>query len=70
MTVFTCSPYSFVSKAEPQVVLNTHTEHYFHDVFKNNVRSTGKSAYAWKGTTLRVMIASRPDGITGPGNYG
>jgi hypothetical protein len=62
-----------VSQGESQVVLNTLTEHYFHDAFKNNGRNTGKGAYAWKGTTSRVMVASRPsrpDGSTSPGNYG
>jgi hypothetical protein len=39
-------------------------------------RSAGNGAYVWKGTTSRVMVASRPkvsfwpDGNTSPGNYG
>jgi hypothetical protein len=41
-----------------------------------NDRSTGRGAVAWKGTTVRVMVASRskvsfcPDGSTIPRNYG
>jgi hypothetical protein len=41
-----------------------------------NGRSTGNGAYTRKGTTLRVMVASRskvsfwPNGSTSPGNYG
>jgi hypothetical protein len=60
--------------AESQAVLNALTEHNFQDAFKNG-RSTGNGAL-WKGTTLRVMVASRPevsflpDGSTSPRNYG
>jgi hypothetical protein len=39
-------------------VLITLTEHDSQDAFKND-RSTGKSVYARKGTTLRVKMASR-----------
>jgi hypothetical protein len=60
-----------VIEAESQTVLNTLPEHNFQDAFKN-----GRSAMnVWKGTTLRVMVASwpkvsfLPDG-TSPGNYG
>jgi hypothetical protein len=41
-----------------------------------NGRSTGNVAYVWKGTTLRVMVPSRPkvsfwpDGNSSPRNYG
>jgi hypothetical protein len=48
-----------VIKAELQVVLNTLTEHDFQDVFKNG-RHAGNGTYARKGTTSRVMVASRP----------
>jgi hypothetical protein len=48
-----------VIETEPQAVLNTLTEHDFQDAFKNG-RSTGNSAYSWKGTTFRVMVTSRP----------
>jgi hypothetical protein len=40
------------------------------------ISSAGKCAYLRKGTTSRVIVASRnkvnfwPDGITSPGNYG
>jgi hypothetical protein len=46
--------------AELQAVTHTLTEHEFQDAFKKDGRSTGNSAYARKGTTLRVMVASRP----------
>jgi hypothetical protein len=45
--------------AEYQAVLNTLTKLYFQDAFKNG-RSAGNGAYAPKGTTSRVMLASRP----------
>jgi hypothetical protein len=41
-----------------------------------NVRSAGDGVYARKGTSSRMMVASRskvsfwPDGSTSPGNYG
>jgi hypothetical protein len=47
-----------VIEAESQAVLNTLTDHDFQDAFKNS-RSVGSSAYALKGTTSRVMVASR-----------
>jgi hypothetical protein len=43
-----------VIKAESQAVLNTLKEHNFQNASKNG-RGTGNNAYAWKGTTLRVM---------------
>jgi histone-lysine N-methyltransferase SETMAR len=49
-----------VIEAESQAVLNTLTEHNFQDAFKNG-RSTGNGVFVWKGTTLRVMVASRPE---------
>jgi hypothetical protein len=39
-------------------------------------RSAGNGEYTWKGTTLRMMVVSRPkvsfspDGRTSPRNYG
>jgi hypothetical protein len=48
-----------VIKAESQAVLNTLTKYDFQDAFKND-RSNGNGAYQQKGTTLRVMVASRP----------
>jgi hypothetical protein len=48
-----------VTEAELLAALNTLTEHDFQDEFKNG-RRTGNGAYAWKGTTLRVMAASKP----------
>jgi 2'-5' RNA ligase len=45
-------------EAESQAVLNTLTEHSLQIAFKN-VRSAGNGAYALKGTTSRVMVASR-----------
>jgi hypothetical protein len=47
-----------VVEAESQAVLNTLTEHDFQDAFKNG-RSAGSGAYTQKGTTSRVMVASR-----------
>jgi hypothetical protein len=53
-----------VIEAELQAVLNTLTEHDFHD------------AYAQKEIASRAMVTSRPkaslwsDGSTSPGNYG
>lgn len=40
-----------------RVVVNTHTEHYFQDVFKN-ARMGRKGAYLRKGNTSRVEVAS------------
>jgi hypothetical protein len=48
-----------VIDVELQAVLNILTEHNFQDAFKNG-RSAGNGACAWKGTTSRVMVASRP----------
>jgi hypothetical protein len=45
-------------EAESCEVLNTHTRHDFQAVIKNG-RSAGFGAYAWKGTTSRVMVVSR-----------
>jgi hypothetical protein len=45
--------------AKSQMVLNTLTEQDFQDAYKNG-RSAGNGAYARKGTTSRVMVASRP----------
>jgi hypothetical protein len=65
-----------MTKAEPQVVLNTLTEHEFQDAFTKNGRSAGNGAYVRKGTTLGLMMASRTkasfwsDGSASPGNYG
>jgi hypothetical protein len=58
-------------EAESQAVLNTLTEYDFQDGIKNG-RSAGNGAYARKGTTSRVMVASRPeaDDTTGPVNDG
>jgi hypothetical protein len=47
-----------VMEAESQMVLKTLTEHDFQDAFKNGT-STRKGACAWKGTTSRMMVASR-----------
>jgi hypothetical protein len=46
-------------EAESQAALNTLTEHDFQDAFKIG-RSAGNGACARKGTTWRVMVASRP----------
>jgi hypothetical protein len=48
-----------VIEAESEAVLNTLTEHDFRDAFKNG-RNTGTGADMWKGTTLRMMVASGP----------
>jgi hypothetical protein len=48
-----------VTEAESQAILNTLSEHDFQHAFKNG-RGAGNSAYAWKGSTSRVMAASRP----------
>jgi hypothetical protein len=50
---------SEVIKAELQAVLNTFTEHDFQDALKNGSRSAMISVYVRKGTTSRVMGASR-----------
>jgi hypothetical protein len=41
-------------------MLNTLIENKFQDAFKKNGRSAGNVAYICKGTTSRVMVASRP----------
>jgi hypothetical protein len=46
-------------EAESQAVLNSLKEHDFQGAFKN-IRSAGNGAYALKGTSSRVMVASRP----------
>jgi hypothetical protein len=48
-----------VIEAEPQAVPNSLREHDFKDALKNG-RSAGNGVYTWKGTTSRVMVASRP----------
>jgi hypothetical protein len=48
-----------VIDAESQAVLNNYTEHDFQDAFRNGRRARN-GAYARKGTTSRVMVASRP----------
>jgi hypothetical protein len=49
-----------VIEAESQAVLNTLTEHDFQNAFKN-CRRAGNGTYArTKGTTSKVMVASRP----------
>jgi hypothetical protein len=48
-----------VVDAESQAVLKTLTEHDLQDAFKNCTRA-GNCAYARKGTTSRVIVASRP----------
>jgi hypothetical protein len=64
-----------VLEAELQAVLNALTEHNFQDALKNG-RSAEYGAYMRKGTTSRVMVASRPrvrfwtDGGTSPRSYG
>jgi hypothetical protein len=64
-----------VIKAESQAVLSTFTQPDFQDAFKKG-RSAAQSKYARKGTTSRVMVASRPqkrfwpDDSPSPGNYG
>jgi hypothetical protein len=46
-----------VIEVESQAVLNTLTEQNFQDAFRNG-RSCGNGAYARKGTTSNVMVAS------------
>jgi hypothetical protein len=64
-----------VIETESLAVLNTLTDHDFEDAFKNG-KNAGNGAYAQKGTTSRVMAASRPivsfwpDGSPSLGNYG
>jgi hypothetical protein len=48
-----------VTEAESQGVLNILTEHDFKDALKNG-RSTGYGACSYKGTSLRLLVASRP----------
>jgi hypothetical protein len=48
-----------VMEAELQAVLNTLTEHGYHDAFRNGRRG-GNSAYARKGTASKVTVGSRP----------
>jgi hypothetical protein len=48
-----------VIEAQSQATLNTITEYDFQDAFKSGING-GNGAFAWKGTTLRVMVASRP----------
>jgi hypothetical protein len=48
-----------VIETESQAVLNALTEHDFQDALKNG-RSAGNGVYMQKGTTSRVMGASRP----------
>jgi hypothetical protein len=45
--------------AESQVMMNAPIEHNFQDAFTKG-RSAENGVYAWKGTTSRVMVASRP----------
>jgi hypothetical protein len=47
-----------VIEAESQAVLNALTEQDLQDAFKNG-RSAGNGVYTRKGTTARVMMASR-----------
>jgi hypothetical protein len=48
-----------VIETESQAVLNTLTEHDFHDAFKKRQKGW-KGAYSRKGTFSRVMVTSRP----------
>jgi hypothetical protein len=50
-----------VIEAESQAVLNTLTEHDFQDEFKKIAEALELFIHmdTWKGTTLRVMVASR-----------
>jgi hypothetical protein len=48
-----------VTEAELQAVLKALIEHGFQDIFKKG-RNAGIGAYAWKGTTMRMMVASMP----------
>jgi hypothetical protein len=58
-----------VMGAESQAVLCTPTDHDFQDAFKNG-RSAGNGACARKGTTLMLMVPSRPKVSFRPdGNY-
>jgi hypothetical protein len=63
-----------VIEVESQGLLNTLTEYDFQDAFKNG-RSARNCAYARKGTTSRVVVATRPKvnfcpgGSPRPGNY-
>jgi hypothetical protein len=62
-------------EAESQAVLHTLREHNFQDAVKNG-RSFGNGTYSRKGTTSRVMVASRskvtvlPHGSTSHENSG
>jgi hypothetical protein len=47
-----------VIEAESQAVLNTLMKHDFQDAFEDG-SSDGNKVYMWKGTTSRVMVASR-----------
>jgi hypothetical protein len=47
-----------VIEVESQAVLNALSEQNFQDAFQNG-RSNGNSAYAPKGSTSKVMVASR-----------
>jgi hypothetical protein len=55
------SPFDTIEMIEAELlaVLVTLTEHDFQNVFKNG-RSAGNGAYALKGTTSNMMVASRP----------
>jgi hypothetical protein len=63
-----------VNEAESQAMLNTLTEDNFQNTFKK-CQKPGNGAYARKGTTSRMMVASRPkvniwpDGSTSLRNY-
>jgi hypothetical protein len=48
-----------MTDAKSQVMLNTLTEHYFQDAFKKSGRSIENGAYAGKGATSRVTVASK-----------
>jgi hypothetical protein len=63
-------------EADSQVVLNTFKGYNFQRAFKNG-RNSGSGTYMQMGTTLRFMVASRPNVSfflphvsTSPGNYG
>jgi hypothetical protein len=53
----------FIVHREVVLACQTVNSVYYCDVLHHlkNDRSAGNSAYAWKGTTLRVMVASRPE---------
>jgi hypothetical protein len=53
-----------VIEAESQTVLNTLTEQDFQDAFKEWQKRCG--AYTRKGTTSRMMVASKPEVGFGP----